>query len=117
VEWLTGNNVVYRREAVAKHLALLDAGQWENALHDALRAEGVKLWCDPQLVIGHKKHYSFGEYFSQRYLYARSSRARACERARQRGSRGRGSLCAAAAVPRTVQRILARARTGLSRCP
>ena len=70
--WLTGNNVVYRRDAVAKHLALLDAGHWENTLHDALRAEGVALWCDPALIVGHKKHYTFWEYFSQRYLYARS---------------------------------------------
>lgn len=71
-EWLTGNNVAYRRALLEKHLALLDAGQWENALHDALRAEGHLLVCRPEIVIGHKKHYTFWEYFSQRYLYARS---------------------------------------------
>jgi hypothetical protein len=111
VEWLTGNNVAYRREAAVKHLALLDAGQWENALHDALRAEGVKLWCDPQLVIGHKKHYSFGEYFTQRYLYARSYAG-----ARVAGASAAKRLAmgaAAFALPpllfaRTVQRILAK---------
>jgi hypothetical protein len=112
-EWLTGNNVAYRRAAVEKHLALLDAGQWENALHDALRAEGVALWCDPGLIIGHKKHYSFWEYFSQRYLYARSYAG-----ARVAGAgAGRKLLMGAAAFAlppllfaRTVRRILAKGR-------
>ena len=109
--WLTGNNVVYRREAVAKHLALLDAGQWENALHDALRADGVPLWCDPDLVALHKKHYTFGEYFTQRYLYARSYAG-----ARVAGASAAKKLAmgvAAFALPpllfaRTVRRILAK---------
>jgi hypothetical protein len=110
-EWLTGNNVVYRREAVLKHLALLEAGQWENALHDALRADGIALWCDPELIVGHKKHYTFGEYFSQRYLYARSYAG-----ARVAGASAAKKLAmgaAAVALPpllfaRTVQRILAK---------
>jgi hypothetical protein len=112
-EWLTGNNVVYRRAAVEKHLALLDAGQWENTLHDALKAEGVALWCDPDLVIGHKKHYTFGEYFSQRYLYARSyAGARV---ARESAAKKLAMGAAAFALPpllfaRTVQRILAKGR-------
>ena len=112
-EWLTGNNVVYRRAAVERHLGLLEAGQWENALHDALRAEGVALWCDPELVIGHKKHYTFGEYFSQRYLYARSY---AGARVANAGVAKRLAMGAAAfALPpllfaRTVQRILAKGK-------
>ncbi len=28
--------------------------------------------CHPEIVVDHKKHYTFGEYFSQRYLYPRS---------------------------------------------
>jgi hypothetical protein len=110
-KWLTGNNVVYQRARVAKHLALLDAGQWENTLHDALRAEGVKLWCEPGLSVGHKKHYTFGEYFSQRYLYARSY---AGARVAGAGAAKKLAMGAAAfALPpllfaRTVQRILAK---------
>jgi hypothetical protein len=112
-EWLTGNNVAYRRAAVEKHLALLDAGNWENALHDALRAEGVALWCDPALIVGHKKHYTFWEYFSQRYLYARSYAG-----ARIAGAgvvRKLAMGAAAFALPpllfaRTVRRILAKGR-------
>jgi len=41
-------------------------------LHDTLRDEGVPLICNPEIVVGHKKHYTFQEYMSQRYLYARS---------------------------------------------
>ena len=110
-EWLTGNNIVYRRAAVEKHLALLDAGEWENALHDALRAEGAPLWCDSGLIVGHKKHYTFWEYFSQRYLYSRSY---AGARAANAGAAKKLAMGAAAfALPpllfaRTVQRILAK---------
>ena len=113
VEWLTGNNILYRRSLLEKHLALLDAGQWENALHDALRAEGVPLWCDPEIVIGHKKHYTFGEYFSQRYLYARSY---AGARVAHAGAGKKLAMGAAAfALPpvlfaRTVSRILSKRR-------
>jgi glycosyltransferase involved in cell wall biosynthesis len=72
VTWLTGNNVVYRRELLDAHRDVVEAGQWENHLHDSLRREGIELHCRPEIVVGHKKHYTFGEYLSQRYLYARS---------------------------------------------
>src|SRR4029079_14636584 len=72
VGWLVGNNVVYDRALIDSHRAVVDAGRWENYLHDTLRQEGVELTCRPEIVVGHKKHYTFGEYFSQRYLYARS---------------------------------------------
>lgn len=72
VPWLTGNNVVYRRSILDSHRDVVDAGRWENYLHDTLKAEGVELFCRPEIVVGHKKHYTFGEYFTQRYYYARS---------------------------------------------
>ncbi|MFN8573430.1 MAG: glycosyltransferase [Gemmatimonadaceae bacterium] len=72
VPWLTGNNVVYRRALLDAHREVVDAGRWENYLHDTLKAEGVELFCRPEIVVGHKKHYTFGEYFTQRYFYARS---------------------------------------------
>jgi GT2 family glycosyltransferase len=71
-EWLTGNNVVYRRELLERYREVIDEGKWENHLHDRLRADGVRLMCRPEIEVGHKKHYTFGEYLSQRYLYARS---------------------------------------------
>lgn len=71
-EWITGNNTVYARTLLEQHRATTHAGRWENHLHDALRKEGVALICRPDIVVGHKKHYTVGEYFTQRYLYARS---------------------------------------------
>ena len=41
-------------------------------MHDAMRADGVKLIMLPDLIVGHKMHYTFNLYMSQRYLYARS---------------------------------------------
>ncbi len=70
--WLTGNNVVYPRALLDRYRAVLDRGAWENVLHDTLRDDGVPLVCHPEIVVGHKKHYTLGEYLSQRYLYARS---------------------------------------------
>jgi hypothetical protein len=71
-EWLTGNNVVYPLAMLRRHADVIDAGKWENHLHDALKRDGVELVCCPEIVVGHKKHYTFSEYLSQRYLYARS---------------------------------------------
>jgi glycosyltransferase involved in cell wall biosynthesis len=70
--WLPGNNVVYPRQLVRAYRPVIGEGRWENRLHDAMRADGVRLLCRPEIVVGHKKHYTFGEYLSQRYLYARS---------------------------------------------
>ncbi|MDQ6888392.1 MAG: glycosyltransferase [Gemmatimonadota bacterium] len=70
--WLTGNNVVYRKDLLERHRAVTESGQWENHLHDALRAEGVTLLCRPDITVGHRKHYTIRQYLSQRYLFARS---------------------------------------------
>ena len=70
--WLPGNNVVYRREVLARYRAVTAEGRWENHLHDAMRADGVELVCCPEVVVGHKKQFGFGEYLGQRYLYSRS---------------------------------------------
>ena len=71
-EWLTGNNVTYSRELLQRFAEVIGEGRWENRLHDAMREAGVTLHSHPELPVGHKKHYTFGEYLSQRYLYARS---------------------------------------------
>lgn len=111
--WVTGNNVIYPRELLLRHRDHLGGGRWENHLHDALRASGVTLTCHPEIVVGHKKHYTVGEYLSQRYLYARSyAGARlAGASALRRLAFALGSL----ALPpvlfyRTVARILAKGR-------
>lgn len=72
VESIAGNNTIYRRDAVLAQRQALGHGQWEDHLHRALRRSGETLVCRPDIVVNHKKHYTFGEYFTQRYLYARS---------------------------------------------
>jgi hypothetical protein len=72
VNWLTGNNVVYPKALLQRYRPIIEHGRWENYLHDAVRDDGIPLICRPDIVVGHKKHYTLGEYLSQRYLYARS---------------------------------------------
>jgi hypothetical protein len=71
-DWLTGNNTVYRRTLLERYRAVTEQGRWENYLHDRLREDGITLYCRPAIRVGHKKHYTIWEYFSQRYLYSRS---------------------------------------------
>ena len=79
-DWITGNNTVYSRELLTRHCAVTHAGRWEGQLHEAVRGEGIPLIFRPDIMVGHKKHYTIREYFSQRYLYARSyAGARAIE--------------------------------------
>lgn len=70
--WLPGNNIVYRRSVLERYKPIIDQGKWENHLHDAMRADGIKLILLPDLIVAHKMHYTFNLYMSQRYLYARS---------------------------------------------
>jgi hypothetical protein len=72
VDGITGNNTVYRRAVLARYRGVWQAGRWENYLHDAMRRDGVVLHQHPEIVVGHKMHYTVGLYLSQRYIYARS---------------------------------------------
>lgn len=112
-EWLTGNNTVYPREILQQNRDVLAEGKWENHLHDALKRKGVELICHPEIVVGHKKHYTFGEYLSQRYLYARSY-AGARVAGASAPKRAAFGLAAFALPPlllyRTVTRILSKRR-------
>lgn len=71
-DWLPGNNTAYRTEVMRKYDHLLGEGRWENILHDQIRADGGTLTLRNDIVSGHKMHYTFGLYFSQRFLYSRS---------------------------------------------
>jgi hypothetical protein len=112
-DWLPGNNVVYPRALLGRYRAVLGGGRWENQLHDAMRRDGVTLMFRPRIAVGHKKHYTVGEYVSQRYLYARSyAGARVADAPRvKRLAYG----AAAMALPpvlfyRTVSRVMAKRR-------
>jgi glycosyltransferase involved in cell wall biosynthesis len=71
--WVTGNNVTYRRALLERFADVLTDERWENHLHDAIRDAGIPLESRPELIVGHKKHYTAFEYVGQRYLYSRSS--------------------------------------------
>ena len=71
-EGVPGNNTIYRRETLLRYAGVLAEGKWENRLHDAMKADGIKLILRPDIVVGHKMHYSFALYMSQRFLYSRS---------------------------------------------
>jgi len=71
-DWLPGNNVVYDAGLLRRHNSVLDEGKWENRLHDAILAAGGRLTMRPDIVVGHKMHYTFRLYMSQRFLYSRS---------------------------------------------
>lgn len=69
---ITGNNTVYRRTLLQRYRSVWTAGGWENRLHDAMRRDGIPLQQHPEIVVGHKMHYSVSGYMGQRYLYARA---------------------------------------------
>lgn len=71
-EWLTGNNVTYRRDLLDRFRPVIEQEGWENLLHDALKHAGITLTSRPDIAVGHKKHYTVWEYTSQRFLYSRS---------------------------------------------
>ena len=71
-EWLTGNNVTYRREILNQFRDTIAEGRWEDRLHAAIRGAGIPLLSEPEISVRHKKHYTVGEYLYQRYVYARA---------------------------------------------
>ena len=107
VESLTGNNVAYRRELLARYHQVIAEGRWEDHLHASMRRDGVRLTCRPGIVVGHKMHYRVRDYLSQRYLY---SRAYAGIRAEHLAAPKRAvlSLATAALPPVLFYRIVSR---------
>lgn len=110
-DWLPGNNVIYRRTVLERFRDVTAEGRWENRLHDAMKGSGETLWCRPDIIVGHKKHYTFGEYLSQRYLYARSyagARVAGAPTARRLGYGAAALLLPPLLLVRTLQRLSAK---------
>ena len=70
--WLTGNNTAYDRALLVEFRSVVESGNWEDHLHDALRRRGIELWSRPDIVVEHKKHYTIREYAGQRFLASRA---------------------------------------------
>lgn len=114
-DWITGNNTVYDRNLLVRMAPVIAEGRWEDHLHTAIRAAGIDLIMRPDIVVAHKKHYTVGEYFTQRFLYARGYAGMRVAAA----GRGRRILFGTAAVAlpavllgRTAMRLL---RKGVAR--
>lgn len=73
---LTAANIAYPRRVVADVAAWSLAGEWENVLHDRLRAQGERLAFVPDAVVYHVQRYGLVEFCRDRYEhgleYARS---------------------------------------------
>ncbi len=71
-DWVTGNNVTYRKELLVRFQDVIDRGGWEGDLHDSMKEHGVQLHSQPSIRVGHKMHYTVSAYSGQRFLYSRS---------------------------------------------
>jgi glycosyltransferase involved in cell wall biosynthesis len=76
-------NIMYRREALVAHAAVLGEGYWPMTLHPTLVAEGRKFLSVPDMLVYHRGPFPFAYYLRQRYLF---SRAFAGVRARSQGT-------------------------------
>lgn len=69
---LPGMNVAYRRTALAKlPRELLTSGFWETTAHPALLRRGGRFLSLNELVMLHKKRFSWSLFASQRFIYSR----------------------------------------------
>ena len=110
---IPGDNCAYRRELLVRSRPLYRAGFWEPEVNRALRAEGVKLWHDPDVVVYQGPSAGFRAFVRQRLVHGRAY-------GRQRGTRmapgaSRLRVVLAVLVPtllvyRTAREVFARRR-------
>lgn len=68
---LAASNVSYRRADLLAAWAVPAQGYWETFLHPQLEAQGLRFLFDPAIVVRHKKHYTPGGFWRERFHYAR----------------------------------------------
>ncbi len=102
---IPGDNCAYRRALLERTRELYRGGFWEPEVNRALRADGVKLWHDPDVVVYQARSAGFGAFFRQRVHHGRAY-------GRLRGKRfGTGRNAAGVALAIVVPFVLV-ARTG-----
>jgi hypothetical protein len=69
---ITGNNSVYARDALEQLGPELKGEVWEAFIHNRMRDLKIPFYCDPDLLVSHKKEFGFWYFMSQRYHYSRS---------------------------------------------
>jgi len=110
---IPGDNCAYRRELLSRTEALFRDGFWEPEVNRALRAEGIRLWHDPDVVVYQGRSAGFKAFFHQRLEHGRAyGRQRG---ARMSRTRNRLGVLLAWVVPfvlavRTTREVFARAR-------
>lgn len=68
---IAGNNSAYDRDFLAPLVA--ESGEvLEFFLHQAMRERGAAFFCDPDMIVSHRKQFSYGYFLSQRYHYSRA---------------------------------------------
>ncbi len=72
VDSLPGNNIVYDRLLLDHYRTVVEEGQWEHRLHEAMRRDGVELISRPNIKVGHLRHYTVWSYAQERFWYSRS---------------------------------------------
>ena len=77
---IPGDNCAYRRELLERTRELFRDGFWEPEVNRALRADGVALWHDPDVVVYQGRSAGFGAFLRQRLVHGRAY-------GRQRGAR------------------------------
>ena len=69
---IPGDNCGYRRDLLERTRELYRHGFWEPEVNRALRAEGVRLWHDPGIVVRQGRSAGFGAFCRQRLEHGRA---------------------------------------------
>jgi hypothetical protein len=101
---IPGDNCAYRRELLDRTRPLYAAGFWEPEVNRALRAEGVRLWHDPSVVVFQGRSAGFRAFARQRLEHGRAY-------GRQRGARFRRGRNAAGILLAWIVPAVLAART------
>lgn len=68
---IAADNALYRRPDILRHADLLRRGFWEPSFHARFRAEGLRLWLDPELRVWHRNRYGAARFARQRFAHGR----------------------------------------------
>ncbi len=72
VERLPGNNVSYSRAAISLFEDLLDNSAWESVWHERLREKGITLFCNPAMIVYHKREFKLLEFLRLFFIHGRN---------------------------------------------
>jgi hypothetical protein len=80
VERIPGTNASYPRNSLGKTSDSTLRNCWEYFIHQEMAAEGVRFRLESEMLVRHKKEYTFGYFLKQRFHLSRSFAAMRQER-------------------------------------